>query len=97
VPQKFAADSLASSGFDNGEAVEVTSPAVPTDDQRSDEFTIELSQQECVGVVLQEARRLWALPGVTCRPSGLFPETYNLIEVIAFSGSYGEHCPSLAA
>jgi hypothetical protein len=97
VLQKFPADALASNGFHNGEAVEVTSPPVPTDDQRSDEFTIELSQQECVGVVLQEARRLWALPGVTCRPSGLFPEAYNLIEVIAFSGSDGKHRPSLAS
>jgi hypothetical protein len=46
--------------------------------------------------MLEEAHSLWALAGVTCRPGDVFPEAYNLIEVIAFSGSDGEHRPSLA-
>ena len=77
------------------EAIDVTAPTVPSDDQRADELAIGFGNEKRVWIVFEKGLRLSALPCATGWASGPPPEAYHCVEIVQAGASDGNHGASL--
>ena len=61
--------------------VEMTSPAVPTNDEASDERVVDACNHQCLTIVCQKHSCLVNAAGKTCRTAFTRPEVDNFVEI----------------
>ena len=80
----------------DGESVQVTTPPVPSDDQRSDDLTLVVSHDERVGITRQQRARLRNLTGSPRRSRSTIPEVDHRREVVGSGRANRDHTSIMA-